>query len=451
MKQELLPKIVPYLASRGGEAVLTGSWGWVEPGTWSQRMLAALEQGVKGGKWYSLMDKVYAESNLRAAFRKVAKNKGSAGVDRVTIGMFGKHLEENLKNLHEQLKTGTYRPQAIRRVYIPKAGSNEKRPLGIPTVRDRVVQTALRNVIEPIFEWEFAEHSYGFRPGRGCKDALREVKKQLHGGNLWVVDADLKRYFDTINHERLMELLEEKVADRKVLGLVEAYLQQQVLDGMALWTPETGTPQGAVASPLLANLYLNPLDHKMADSGMHMVRYADDYVILCRDEHEAHQALQMVKQWCEQTELTLHPSKTRIANLNEAGEGFDFLGYRIQRTKAGKIRQWPRAKSVQKFRMQVRPITRRANGHSMASLISDLNPILRGFFEYFKHSTLRSLNDLDGWVRMRLRSILRKRRGRRGRAQNLQDHRRWPNSFFGELGLFCMSEARAQLCQSPQG
>ena len=187
-------------------------------GVWTERMLTALEEGVKGGKWFSLIDKVYALANLRAAFEKVKANEGAAGVDHQTIEMFERHLEENLEKLSRSLKDGTYRPQAVRRVWIPKPGSKEKRPLGIPTVRDRVVQAALRNVLEPIFEREFAEHSYGFRPDRGCKDALRRVDELLKAGYTWVVDADLKSYFDTIPHGPLMERVEEKVADGRVLG-----------------------------------------------------------------------------------------------------------------------------------------------------------------------------------------------------------------------------------------
>jgi len=211
-------------------------------------MLTALVQGVKGGKWFSLIDKVYPERTLRAAFGQVAANKGSAGVDHVTTTMFGDHLDEEVKKLSEQLRIGSYRPQAIRRHYIPKPGNQEKRPLGIPTVRDRVVQTALRMVLEPIFEREFAEHSYGFRPKRGCKDALRRVDELLKAGYTYIVDADLKSYFDTIPHDRLMALVGQKVSDRRTLSLIEAFLKQEILDGLHEWTPETGSPQGAVVS-----------------------------------------------------------------------------------------------------------------------------------------------------------------------------------------------------------
>ena len=273
-KTEEQPAGVSATTTQAGN--IRARWDWVEPSVWTERMLTALERGIKGGKWFSLIDKIYALANLRAAFRKVKSNHGAAGVDHQTIEMFEQHLEENLEKLSQSLKDGRYRPQAVRRVWIDKLGSKEKRPLGIPTVRDRVVQTALRNVMEPIFEREFAEQSYGFRPHRGCKDALRRVTELLQAGNIWVVDADLKSYFDTIPHRPMIRQVEEKISDGTVLEIVRAYLQQDILDGMASWTPEEGTPQGAVISPLLANIYLHPLDQQMAQRGFAMVRFADD-------------------------------------------------------------------------------------------------------------------------------------------------------------------------------
>src|SRR5205085_8255307 len=228
----------------------------------------------------------------------------------------------SLEQLHGALKGGTYVPLDIRRHWLPKPGSTEQRPLGIPTVRDRIVQTAVRNVLEPIFERDFATHSYGFRPQRGCKDALRRVDELLKAGYVHVVDADLKSYFDTIPKDRLMDLIRRKVADGRVLNVIEAFLNQGVLDGMSRWTPEQGTPQGAVISPLLANIYLDPLDHMMAEKGYAMVRYADDFVILCRSAAEAERALQAVQAWVAEAGLTLHPTKARVVH---ADQGFDFL------------------------------------------------------------------------------------------------------------------------------
>jgi RNA-directed DNA polymerase len=273
-RTETEPAGVPVGATQAGE--IQGRWSWVEPSVWTERMLTALETGVKGGKWYSLIDKVSSLRNLRSAFAQVKRNKGGAGVDRVTIRMFEAHLEENLQHLSESLREGSYRPQAIRRVWIPKPGSREKRPLGIPTVRDRVVQTALRNVLEPIFERDFAAQSYGFRPERSTKDALRRVAELLKAGYVHVVDADLQSYYDTIPRQPLLEQVRGKVADSKVLELLEGYLAQDVMEGAQHWIPERGTPQGAVISPLLSNVYLDPLDHHMAQRGYEMVRYADD-------------------------------------------------------------------------------------------------------------------------------------------------------------------------------
>jgi len=275
-------------------------WDWVEGSIWTERMLEALQQGVKGGVWFSLIDKVIREKTLREAWVRVKANRGSAGTDRQSLEDFATCLDENLEKLHTELKSGTYHPRPIKRVWIDKPGSKEKRPLGIPAVRDRVVQTALRLVIEPVLEREFHPRSYGFRPGRGCKDALRRVDKLLKSGYLWVVDADIKAYFDSIPQERLMHEVERYIADGQVLALLEKYLQQDILDGMRRWRPEEGTPQGAVISPLLANLYLHPVDAAMAEQGWEMVRYADDLVILCRSLEGAEAALAWLAKWAFQ-------------------------------------------------------------------------------------------------------------------------------------------------------
>jgi len=404
-------------------------------------MLTALDEGVKGGRWFSLIDKVYPELHLFAAFRKVAANKGAAGVDHVTIERFDKHLSEDLKRLSEDLRNGTYRPQAVRRVWIPKPGSREQRPLGIPTVRDRVVQTALRNVLEPIFEHEFAEHSYGFRPGRGAQDALARVDDLLKAGYTHVVDADLKSYFDTIPHDKLLDLVRRKVSDGRVLSLIAAFLQQGVLDGLKEWTPVMGSPQGAVISPLLSNIYLDPLDHLMAEQGVEMVRYADDFVILCRSGEDAERALQMVQDWTAKAGLTLHPEKTRVVDARQQG-GFDFLGYHFERGY-----HWPRTKSLRKLKDTLRAKTRRNHGESLLSIIATVNVTLRGWFAYFRHSHPTTFPRLDQWVRMRLRSILRKRLKKRGCGRG-SDHVRWTNDFFAEHGLLNLTMAHATASQS---
>jgi len=404
-------------------------------------MLTALEQGVLGGKWHSLRDKVWALPNLRRAFARVKANGGAAGVDHVTVEEFERHWEANLEELSRTLRDGSYRPQAIRRVWIPKPGSKEQRPVGVPTVRDRVVQAALRAVLEPIFERDFAAHSYGFRPHRGCKDALRRVDTLLKEGYHWVVDADLKSYFDSIPHAALLDRVRVKVADGQVIELLQAFLTQKVMETAEGWTPEEGTPQGAVISPLLSNIYLDPLDHRMAERGFEMIRYADDFVILCRNEAEARAALAEVQVWTTSVGLHLHPTKTRIVDATQT-EGFDFLGYHFA---AGT--RWPRAKSLGKFQDTIRGKTRRTQGQSLSAIITEVNRTLRGWFEYFQHSHRFVFEVVDSGVRMRLRSLLRHRQGRSGRGRGA-DHQRWANAFFAKQGLFSLVAARALVCQS---
>jgi RNA-directed DNA polymerase len=404
-------------------------------------MLTALDNGVKGGKWFSLIDKVASEKALRAAYEKVRRNRGAAGVDHVTVEVFATHLEDNISKLSQELMGGTYRPQAIRRHWIPKGNGKEKRPLGIPTVRDRVVQAALRNVLEPIFERDFAATSYGFRPGRGCHDALRAVEETLDAGWTWVVDADLEKFFDTLSHTVLMEEVREKIADGRVLGLVEGFLGQEVMEGMEGWVPEAGTPQGAVISPLLSNIYLDPLDQLMAREGVRMIRYADDFVILCESEQAAWEALARVKEWAEQVGLRLHPEKTCIVDATQVG-GFDFLGYHFERGY-----KWPRKRSIQKLKETVRQRSKRTNGKSLEVIISELNEVLVGWFGYFGYSHPTTFPRLDKWVRMRLRSILRKRDRRKG-VERGWDHQRWPNRYFVVHGLFSLVTAHEAIRQS---
>lgn len=411
-------------------------WAWAEPSVWTDRMLTALEHGVKGGTWFSLIDKAHAPANLFASYAKVAFNRGAAGVDHVTVEDFTRNLAHNLEKLTTQLRAGTYRPQAVKRVNIPKPGAQETRPLGIPTVRDRVVQGALRHVLEPIFEREFHEHSYGFRPDRGCKDALRRVDRLLKQGYRYVVDVDLKSYFDTIPHDQLLAEVGKHVADSRVLKLIEAFLKAEILDDMQFWTPESGAPQGAVLSPLLSNLYLNELDHQMAQQGFEMTRYADDLVIQCRTSEEAERALAQVQEWVAARGLTLHPTKTKIVDAQ--ADGFDFLGYRFV-----KHRRFPRRKSLAKFKEAIRGKTRRNDGRSLKMIIADVNRTLVGWFEYFQHSHPTVFPPLDGWIRMRLRTILRRReRHLRGRAKG-GDNVRYPNHFFAERGLFRLQTAHA--------
>jgi RNA-directed DNA polymerase len=374
--------------------------------------------------------------------QQVAAKKGAAGVDHVTVDAFVRQAPEVLWQLSDALHDGRYRPQAIRRVHIPKPGSTEMRPLGIPTVRDRVVQAAIVHVIEPIFERDFAAHSYGFRPGRSCKDALRRVDQLLKAGYVYVVDADLKGYFDSIPHDRLLARLREKIADGRVLSLIQAFLETGIQEGASQWTPEAGAPQGAVLSPLLSNIYLDPLDHQMAQAGFEMVRYADDFVILCRTADEAACALKQVEAWATAQGLTLHPTKTRLVDART--EGFDFLGYHFRDRQ-----HWPRTKSLRKLKDALRAKTRRTSGHSLQCIVADVNRILRGWFAYFQHGTRRPLyKDLDGWLRMRLRSLLRRRQGGHGVARSPRASFAWPNRFFAEQGLFSLQAAHALASQS---
>jgi len=413
-------------------------WDWAEPTVWTERMLTALEQGVKGGVWFSLIDKVYSAGNLSAATIKVAANRGASGVDHVTVKQFTLQASENLRKLGEQLRQGTYQPQPIRRVYIPKPGTTEKRPLGIPTVRDRVAQAAVVHVLEPIFERDFAPTSYGFRPGRGCQQALARVEELLAAGYGYVVDADLKSYFDTIPHERLLQRILAKVGDGRMVRLVESFLKAGILDGLREWTPEAGAPQGAVLSPLLSNVYLDPLDHRMAAKGYQMVRYADDFVILCRTKAEAERALEEVQAWVVENDLKLHPTKTRIVEANT--EAFDFLGYRYDRGY-----RFVRAKSLEKLKETVRVKTRRTDGRSLPCIIADLNRTLQGWFGYFKRCHPTVFGTLDGWIRRRLRSVLRKRTKRKGISRHGADEKRWPVAYFREQGLYSLKAAHGKL------
>jgi RNA-directed DNA polymerase len=397
-------------------------------------MVSALENGVKGGKWYSLIDKVHAPATLAAAFAKVEANAGAAGVDGQSVERFAAHAGANLAELSRELREGTYRPAAIRRVEIPKAGGG-KRPLGIPTVKDRVAQTAVKFTLEPILEAVFHPRSFGFRPGRGAKDALREVDRLVKSGCCYVVDADLKSYFDTIPHDRLMARLEGLVSDGRLLDLVRGWLEQDIMGECGSWKPTGGTPQGGVISPLLANLYLHPLDILMAERGLEMVRYADDFVILCRDMAQAQGALETVRAFVTENGLILHPDKTHIGDCRIEGQGFEFLGFRFE---AG--RRYVRKKSVLSLRQRIRERTRRTSGVSLEQTIASLNPMLKGWFEYFKHAT-HGLKDVDAFIRRRLRAMLRKQDKRPGCGTAPEDRRQWPNAFFAKAGLFTLETA----------
>lgn len=413
-----------------------------ERAIWSENMLIALEKGVKGNKWFSLIDKIASDRTLKVSWEKVRANAGVCGVDGITIERFGKDSQSRLLAVKEHLRNRSYQSKAVKRKYIEKSGSKEKRALGIPTVTDRIVQQAVRVVIEPIFEKDFSENSYGFRPQRSCHDALRAAEGELHKGKHYVLDIDIKGYFESIEHSLLLEKIEEKISDGRVLDLIEMFLKTGILEDGELINKEEGTPQGGVISPLLSNIYLNDLDHLMSRCGSQMIRYADDMVVICNTESEALKCLEKIKDWMSQAGLTLHPEKTRIVNIKESGSYFDFLGFRFKRAKrSGNLVRLVRPKSEKKLRDTVCKFTRRCNGHSLERIILKINQSLKGWFNYFKQANIYQFKALDSWIRMRLRSILRKRMKRKGRGRG-SDHQRWPNAYFKQLGLFSLEHAK---------
>lgn len=439
------PAEVPARAKQAGETPANmPSWLTLESSAvWTPRMLATLERGIKGGKWYSLIDKVWDEATLTLAAWAVIRNGGAPGIDHRTTAQLEEELTEEVALLGRRLRENTYQPQAVKRVWIEKPGSKEERPLGIPIVRDRVVQGASRAVIEPIFEHGFSERSYGFRPGRGAQQAVARVEELLGMGCHWVVDADLKGYFDSIPQDRLMARISEKISDGRLLELIEKFLKQGVMEDSKGWQPtERGTPQGAVLSPLLANIYLDPMDHEMARKGYEMIRYADDFIVLCRTEAEAQNALAEVRAWVESNGLVLHPEKTRLVDASQRG-GFDFLGWHFEQG----LRR-PRDKSVARLKESLREQTARNSGQSLSSIIAGMNRRLRGWAAYFRGGLVNPHARLDQWLRMRLRSVLRRRDKRKGRGHG-QDHQRYPNAFFAEQGLISLKALATAKRASP--
>ncbi len=380
------------------------------------------ERSVKKHKWYSLYDKVYAPGNLERAWEKVRSNRGAGGIDRQSIADFGREKEKHLEEIHRLLREKRYRPLPLRRVYIPKA-SGEKRPLGIPTIRDRVVQQALLNILGPVFEPTFHESSYGFRPLRSAHQAIEHVMRSVQDGKEWVLEVDIRKYFDKVSHELLLEAVNEEVSDGSVLRLIRMFLEAGVMEEGEQKPTEEGTPQGGVISPLLANIYLNRFDWEMAKRGHDMVRYADDFVVLCPTREEAERALSDVQKMLEgKLRLQLHPEKTRILHHEEGS--FDFVGFLIHRRYL-----WPRMKTLRRFKEKVRYATRRQQGRSVREMIAQLNTVLRGFGNYYRMANVRRLYErLDGWVRMRVRCCIE---GKRTMYQNY----RITNAFLSSLGL----------------
>lgn len=368
------------------------------------------------GKAHSLIDKVYKRKNLEIAWEKVKANQGAGGVDGESIEAFGEWLEERLTQLHEELRTDTYVPQPVRQRMIPKPDKpNEQRLLGIPTIYDRVCQQALVNRLEPIFEPIFDEANFGYRRGRSTKDALRKVWKEIEAGNEWIVDADLRDFFGSVDQEKLVALVWQQVSDGRVLRLIGAMLKAGMYSEGRIFPTDRGTPQGGVVSPLLSNILLTPFDREMRRRGYQLTRYADDWCISCASAGQARAALEAAKRILKQLGVSINPSKTRIVHVRH---GFEFLGYKIKRgsrtmrladskiksaSKAGTLYAYPRGKSIQRFKDTIRRLTRRNVSVSTAELIQRINPVIRGWGLYFCRAHVRRLfHRLDAWIVRRL-------------------------------------------------
>jgi group II intron reverse transcriptase/maturase len=394
-------------------------------------------------KVHSLVDKVYSRKNLALAWEVVRRNGGAGGVDRVSLERFAANLEENLEQLHEELRTQRYEPQPLRRVFIPKAGKRgQLRPLGIPAVRDRVCQQALAQRLVPIFEPDFDNGSFGYRPGRSPHGAMRKIWREIEAGRVWVVDADLRDFFGSVDHMGLMQLVTRRIADGRVLTLIEQMLKAPVLERGRVEPTVRGTPQGGVISPLLANILLTPFDKEMRARGYRLTRYADDWVVTCTTRSEAERALATARRILKALGVTLHREKTRIVHVKH---GFEFLGYVVRQGKRplqlpqhrvksgarpGALYAQPSERARRKFRDQIRYLTRRKRPVSTAQLIREINPVIRGWGMYYRRAHVRKLfNQFDRWIVRRVWSHRYRRWRNRGWKQYPMRRLR------GELGL----------------
>jgi len=373
-------------------------------------------------KVHSLVDKVYQRKNLEMAWEKVKANRGSGGVDGQNLEAFAAQLDPQLDRLQSELKEDTYQPQPVRQVQIPKAGKpGEFRMLGVPTIFDRVCQQALLNRLEPIFEPVFDEANFGYRRGRSTKDAMRKVWKEIQSGREWIVDADLKDFFGSVDHEKLLTLVAQRIADGRVLRLIRAMLKAGSYGKGRLFPSERGTPQGSVVSPLLSNILLTPFDQEMRRKGYQLTRFADDWVITCTSAAEARAAIAAALRILSELGVQLHPQKTRVVHVQR---GFEFLGYLVRRgkqlqlppskivtgAKSRGLYVYPREKSIQRFKDRVRQLTRRGVPLKTKDLIEQLNPVLRGWGHYYKRAHVRTLfNKLDHWIERRIWSHRYKR------------------------------------------
>lgn len=386
------------------------------------------EEGKPKEKAHSLIKGVFYRKNLLDAFRRVKANAGSEGIDGETIEDFETNLEENILRLEREIQEGRYEPQAVRRVWIPK-GDGRQRPLGIPAVRDRVVQQSLRMKLEPVFEPHFSETSYGFRPGRSAHQAMGDIVMSVSQGGEWIVEADIEGYFDNIDHEKLIDAVAERVSDGSALGLIRKFLKSGVMEELKVRRTTQGTPQGGVISPLLANIYLDAFDQEMSKRGYRVVRYADDWVIVCKEKAEAIEALRLMKQIIEgKLGLKLHAVKTRIVHIEK---GFEFLGFLIR--ESASLYVMPRPKALGQIKAKVRNITKRSNPWSVEEMVKYLNQVLRGWGNYFRRTKVKRMYwRLDKWITRRVWAFMAKR-------WKNQLYRKHPSGYLrNDLGLISL-------------